>query len=148
MQRSRIEPTECRKGSKIIWTWRAGPVVPPEPEDLAPPPEDLIPTISVGLNRIAWGPSATWEEPATSYWSKLAETTFEGVDETITSDRDESGLPAFERVLARVQANVRYVAVELGKGGKIPHAADDRLRDLLALCKAWQESRNSAAIVE
>jgi hypothetical protein len=129
------EPVEQRKGGKVVWTWRAGPLTPPADEDLSPPIEDLLPTVSVGLNRIAWGPSATWEEIAASYWDHVSEETFAKVDEELTSDRSEAGLPTCELVLSRVQSNVRYVAIELGVGGKIPHAAADVLRRRYGDCK-------------
>ncbi len=129
------EPEERRKGSRVIWIWRAGPLVPPEEEELSPPAEDLLPTVSVGLERMAWGPCGTWEELAASYESRLPEKTFAPVEESLASDWSEEGLSTAEKILGRVQSNIRYVAIELGPGGKIPHAADEVLRRRYGDCK-------------
>lgn len=121
------EPETERHGDRVRWTWTVRDLDPYEQEALGPPPEDLLPTVSIGVNRIAWGPADTWEHLGQTYWEKARErvktVSTEGLPVRGATDASALGL-----ALERVQNNVRYVSIKLQEGRWIPHAAPETLR--------------------
>ncbi len=129
------DPEETIRKGTVTWVWRVGTLLPQKREILGPPAEDLLPTLSIGVNRIAWGPARTWEEIGRSYWEQARERVT-AVDRAGLDARRfcDAGTP-LDRMLRCVQDNVRYVAIELGEGGKIPHKSEDTLRRRYGDCK-------------
>ena len=128
-------PDSSADGDRTVWTWKVGPLLPPESERLAPPPADVLPTVSIGVNRTAWGPTDTWEAVGRSYWEQ-ARGRFEAVQAaSLASRRPQDELSPLEFALEQVQNNVRYVAIELGPGGRIPHESEQVLHRRYGDCK-------------
>ncbi len=128
-------PDSSADGDKTVWTWKVEALLPPESERLAPPPADVLPTVSIGVSRTAWGPSDTWEAVGRSYWEQ-ARAQFRAVAATsLPPRRDAEELSPLEFALEQVQQNVRYVAIELGPGGRIPHDSEQVLRRRYGDCK-------------
>ncbi|HEX9900256.1 MAG TPA: hypothetical protein VGC81_13620, partial [Candidatus Methylomirabilis sp.] len=83
---------------------------------------------------VAWGPAGTWEEIAETYWEHAADRVTDMADTRVTG-RTPGLNSEFACRLDQVQAGVRYVAIALGPGGWIPHAAGDVLNRGFGDCK-------------
>ena len=129
------DPKETRKGGEIHWKWTAGPVELPERERLGPPPADFLPAVSIGVNRIAWGPADSWESLAATCWERMKDRVVPVPEATREATEDQADLPPEDRLLDYVQKTVRYVAIELGPGGKIPDPAPEVFRKRYGDCK-------------
>jgi hypothetical protein len=128
-------PEINEKDNKVTLTWRVKDIPSRIEEELGLSPEDLAPIVSIGTSRIAWGPSGTWQELGATYW-KQAQTAIvavEGASSNLPTKLGSSS--ALEDDLFKVQSNVRYVAMALGPGGKIPHRSDEVLRKRYGDCK-------------
>jgi len=125
------DPVESVEGDDVVWTWTTGRITPPPEESLGPPLMDLLPTISIGVSKCAWGPSDTWTSLGNSYWEKVSRNV-ETYDGSIDAPDPMSRLQV---CLATVQENVRYVSIALGPGGKIPHKSGETLKRKYGDCK-------------
>lgn len=130
------EPLQSADGGVDRLVWDVGPTAPLRLDNWTPAAVDLLPTVSLGVMRMAWGPSATWEEVAGSYTHEL--------DRRLDAPREAMGAPlrtaaagdaGLDAHLRRIQDGVRYVAIALGPGGLIPHSPAEVERRLFGDCK-------------
>lgn len=128
------EPQTEEEGKEITWRWTFED--PPEfiRETLGPDPPDVLPGVSIGVNRITWGRADTWESLGAAYWDRAREQ-LEPVSNAGLPARSEHHASSFDLALERIQNNIRYVAIHLGEGGLIPHSPRETIRKRYGDCK-------------
>lgn len=129
------EPVATDEGPTRVLRWEIGRVDPPADDATAGSPQDHNPTVSIGVDRIAWGASSSWTEIAGSYWKELMRRLGAEACGALEQPTREDPRPAAAAALARVQADVRYVAIALGPGGLIPHPPHEVSRRGFGDCK-------------
>lgn len=127
------DPQEERTGNVTTWTWKVGRLDPPPEEQWGPPPADLLPTVHVGVDRMAWGPSHSWEAIGASYWNKVRDRVAGSLELETLPERPEA--EEVQASLEWVQDRVRYVAIMMGPGGRIPHEAHEVAEKQYGDCK-------------
>lgn len=132
------QPTEA--GGRR-WRWRAGPLPSIPQEDNAPSSSDLSRRVMVQLTEWPGGRGFKDFEDYGRFLFQLQEGTAE-VTPRIRQQTEEilsgaSGEPAerARRLYDWVRTNIRYVAVEVGRGGWRPHLADEILEWRYGDCK-------------
>jgi hypothetical protein len=128
-------PETTRVDDDLLWTWSLHDPDRYVREPLGPPPEDILPTVSIGVNRIAWGPADSWESLAASYWEQAIDRVQALPTWEDLPARDGKHASTLELCLEKTQNNIRYVAIELGEGGLIPHPSTETTRRKYGDCK-------------
>ncbi|NNF07701.1 MAG: DUF3857 domain-containing protein [Candidatus Eisenbacteria bacterium] len=127
-------PTEEQDGDRTVLTWTVTNLEELPEEDLSPPLIELYPSVSLGVDRIAWGPADTWENLAGTYWVRAKERLAPVVHHDL-KPRQKGELPPLTAALELAQNNLRYTAVFFGLDGYIPHDPNEILRRRYGDCK-------------
>lgn len=128
------DPLEEISGGRTVWTWEVTALEELPTEDYSPALIDLYPSISIGVDRIAWGPAATWETLADTYWERAQER-LSRVEHHDLKPREQGASAPLDRALELTQNNLRYTAIYFGLDGYIPHDPNEILRRRYGDCK-------------
>lgn len=130
------EPRITESGALRSFLWEPGPAAPLSLGAWSPDAVDLLPAVSLGVSRTAWGPARSWEELAAGYMAELGR---RGVDlPRVTAAARPAGLQDVDMLaaeLAAVQRDVRYVSIAIGPGGMIPFPPEEVSRRQFGDCK-------------
>ena len=139
-----IKPEERIDGDHKIITWTMENLAPIYNEDMMPAPSRVLPILDVKPDKFEMagvkGSMATWED-----YSAFMKKLFSGKDElpaALQKEMDQllkdakSDREKIDRIYQYVQANTRYVSVQLGDGGWIPYDAAYVYEHKYGDCKA------------
>lgn len=137
------EYTRQEADGRVTHRWRVHDVRSYKPESDMPPPEDVLPGLSLYLKEIVWDThridASTWNGIATWYHDLAKDRMVPDEEVTKTAREITQGVDdpreKIRRVYEFAQGKVEYVAIELGIGGMQPHASGDVLRHRYGDCK-------------
>jgi transglutaminase-like putative cysteine protease len=135
-----VEPTETAP-NHLLWELKNIPAIRLEDVALAPADGALTGRMTLHYAAVNLGQSddALWAKIG-EWYSPLAAPKTEGAGEVASQSRqlvspDADFMTRIQKIAAFMQQNIRYVGIEIGIGGLIPHAAADVYRNRYGDCK-------------
>ena len=127
-----VKRSESTKDGNTRTTFSGGPYVGIEP------PEPLAPSSIPSWPSVDFGTGEDWRPLARQY-AKIVDEKLAGIDFTTTVKQvvapGDSGFGKASKLYAWVKSKVRYVGIEFGEAGVVPHAPDQTIGRAYGDCK-------------